>query len=165
AQAMLQDQLAISDDDLDELESLWNDPEAREEFADTVASVFGDGAATIDAAGRQEMITFLTENTELSEAEAAARVDPLIERYEEAQEDLAELEDDVRIAGQDAADALSVAAMWAGRDDAGLGVLPPRCGPSARRALRPDRSGGATFGGRAPESGRAILGSGPEEVP
>ena len=113
AQTLLQDQLALSDDALEELEPLWNDPEAREEFAETVADVFGDGTATIDEAGRQELVTFLTANTELSEAEAEARVDPLIERYEEARAGLAELEEDVRMAGQEAADALSAAAMWA----------------------------------------------------
>ena len=113
AQTVLQDQLAVADDALDELEPLWNDPEAREEFVETVAGVFGDGSAAVDEAGRQELITFLVENTELTDAEAAALVDPLIERYEEARAGLAELEEDVRVAGQEASDALASAAMWA----------------------------------------------------
>ena len=112
-QTALQDQLALSDDVLDELEPLWTDPEARREFADAIAQVFEDGRATVDPADRQNLITVIAENTELSEAEAEARVDGWIERYEAAQVRLVQLEDDLRMAGQEAADALANAAMWA----------------------------------------------------
>lgn len=111
-QATLEDRLALSDDVLDELEPLWTDPEARREFADEIAEVFEDGDATIDEADRQNLISFVVENTELSETEVEARVDGWIERYEEAQARLAELEEDVRIAGEEAAEALANAAMW-----------------------------------------------------
>ena len=113
AQELLEEQLALSDDVLDELEPLWADPAARREFADQLAQVFDDGNATIDAADRQDLITFIADNTELSEAEIEARVDRWIERFEEAQARLVELADAVRMAGQEAADALASAAMWA----------------------------------------------------
>ena len=112
-QAMLEEQLALSDGVLDELEPLWTDPAARREFADEIAEVFEDGSATIDAADRQRLITFIAENTELSQAEIESRVDGWIERFEDAQARLVELEDDLRMAGEEAADALANAAMWA----------------------------------------------------
>jgi low affinity Fe/Cu permease len=112
-QAMLEDQLELSDDVIDELEPLWADPEARREFADEIAAVFEDGSATIDAADRQDLIAFIADNTELSQTEIESRVDRWIERFEEAQARLVELEDDLRMAGEEAADALANAAMWA----------------------------------------------------
>lgn len=112
-QEALEDQLALSDDVLDELEPLWTDPAARREFSDAVAGIFEGGSATVGDEDRQELITVVAENTELSEAEAEARVDAWIDRYEEAQASLVELEEDIRIAGQEAADALASAAMWA----------------------------------------------------
>ncbi len=112
-QELLEEQLALSDDVLDELEPLWTDPAARREFADEIAQVFDDGNATIDAADRQNLIDYIAENTELSEADIEARVDGWIERFEEAQARLVALEDDLRMAGEEAADALASAAMWA----------------------------------------------------
>lgn len=112
-QATLEEQLALSDDVLDELEPLWTDPNAQQEFADLIAQVFVDESATIDAADRQDMIDFLTANTELTEPEIETRVDGWIQRFEEAQAKLAELEDELRMAGEEAADALANAAMWA----------------------------------------------------
>ncbi|MFO8150590.1 MAG: hypothetical protein R6T93_09850 [Trueperaceae bacterium] len=112
-QELLEEQLALSDDALDELEPLWTDPAARREFADEIARVFDDESAAIDAADRQDLIDFIAENTELSEGGIEARVDRWIERFEEAQARLVELEDDLRMAGEEAADALAGAAMWA----------------------------------------------------
>ncbi|MDZ7708334.1 MAG: hypothetical protein U5J97_10695 [Trueperaceae bacterium] len=55
-QAMVEDQLALSDDVLDEVEPLWTDPDAQQEFTDLITQIFGDGNATIDGADRQDMI-------------------------------------------------------------------------------------------------------------
>ena len=112
-QATLEHQLALSDDVLDELEPLFTDPAARRAFADAIAQVFEDGSATVNEADRQNLITVVAQNTELSQAEATVRVDRWIVRYEDAQARLVQLEDDLRMAGQEAADALANAAMWA----------------------------------------------------
>jgi hypothetical protein len=112
-QTALENQLALSDDVLDELEPLWTDPAARSQFGDAIADVFADDSATVSPEDREDLITVIADNTELSEAEAEARVDRWIDRYEEAQASLAELEDDIRLAGEEAADALASAAMWA----------------------------------------------------
>ena len=113
ARALLEEQLDLSGDVLDELEPLWTDPGARRELRDAVVQAFDDGDATVDAADRQNVIDVVADNTDLSEAEIEARVDAWIERFEEAQEGLAALEDDLRVAGEEAADALAGVAMWA----------------------------------------------------
>lgn len=112
-QAMLEEQLDLSDDVLDELEPLWTDPNARQEFTGLIAQVFDDESATIDEADRQDLIDYIAENTDLTETEIEARVDGWIERFEEAQARLVELEEDLRMAGEEAAEALASAAMWA----------------------------------------------------
>ncbi len=112
-QEALQDQVALSDDVLDELDPLWTDPAARSQFSQAIADVFEGGNATVSDADRQDLIAVVADNTELSEAEAEARVDAWIDRYEEAQASLVELEDDIRVAGEEATDALASASMWA----------------------------------------------------
>ncbi len=113
AQAILEEQVDLSDTVLDELEPLWTDVGARRDLRAAIVQAFDDGSATVDAADRQNLIDVVADNTELSEAEIEARVDGWIERFEEAQERLLALEDDLREAGQEAADALAGAAMWA----------------------------------------------------
>ncbi len=112
-QALLEDQLALTEDVVAEVEPLWTDPQAAQEFRTLLSQVFVEGSATIDAADRQDMIDFLAENTELTETEIETRVDDWIQRFEDAQARLAELEEQLRAAGEKAADALANAAMWA----------------------------------------------------
>ncbi len=97
----------------EEMGELWQDPAARNEFRTVVQRIFRDGEPTVAEADRTELVDVIATNTELSEAEAEARVDGWVETYEAAQVRLAEVEEELREAGEVAADALAQAAMWA----------------------------------------------------
>lgn len=96
----------------EELEPLWTDPAARSEFRATVRRIVRDGGPVTNAE-RDELVDVVATNTELSEAEAADLVDRVIAAYERGRVELAQLEQDLRVAADAAADALSRAAMWA----------------------------------------------------
>jgi hypothetical protein len=112
-EGVIEEQRALLEDVQDEMEPLWTDRAARSEFRTVVTRVLRDPGPTVSEADRQELIDVVATNTELSEAEAAERVDDWIARYEAAQERLAQAERDIRQAGESLADALSQAAMWA----------------------------------------------------
>jgi hypothetical protein len=110
---VIDEQRVLLEDAQEEMEPLWTDPAARAEFRTVVMRVLRDGQPTVDPADRQQLIDVVATNTELSEAEAEARVDDWIARYEAGQERLAQAEQDLRVAGQRVSDALARAAMWA----------------------------------------------------
>jgi hypothetical protein len=110
---VIEEQRMLLEDAQQEMEPLWTDPAARSEFRTVVTRILRDEQPTVDPADRQQLIDVVAANTELSEAEAEARVDGWIARYEEGRERLARAERDLREAGQRASDALGRAAMWA----------------------------------------------------
>jgi hypothetical protein len=112
-EGLVEEQRAILAEFQEELEPLWTDPAARRELRGVVTRIVTDGSPTVREADRQALIDVIAQNTEFSEAEAAVGVDDFIERYEAAQERLAEAEVALREAGQVAAEALSRASMWA----------------------------------------------------
>ncbi|MBA2665527.1 MAG: hypothetical protein H0U69_00665 [Trueperaceae bacterium] len=110
---VIEEQGMLLEDVQEEMAPLWADPAARNEFRSVVTRILRDGRTAVDPADRQELIDVVATNTELSEAEAEARVDDWIGRYEAVRERLAGAEEELRQAGQRAADAIAQAAMWA----------------------------------------------------
>jgi len=104
---------ALTGDAQAELDPLWNDPTARREFRTVVVRIVRDGEPTVSDADRDDLIAVVAENTELAPPEAEALVDDWVERYEDAQARLGQLEGDLREAGQAASDALAAASRWA----------------------------------------------------
>lgn len=112
-EAVIEEQSSQLEAIQEEMADLWEDQAARNEFHTAVQRIFRDGESTVSEADRDELVDVVATNTELSEAEAEARVDGWVETYEAAQVRLEEAEQELREAGQAAADALAQAAMWA----------------------------------------------------
>jgi hypothetical protein len=104
---------ALTGDAQAELDPLWTEPAARREFRAVVVRIVRDGEPTVSDADRDDLVAVVAENTDLTLAEAEALVDDWVARYEDAQARLAQLEGDLREAGQAASDALGAASMWA----------------------------------------------------
>jgi hypothetical protein len=97
----------------EEMEPLWTDPTARRQLQTVVTRILRTGGPTVSEADQQELVTIVATHTDLSTAEANARVNEWVARYEEGQQALAQAEAELREAGQAAADALARASMWA----------------------------------------------------
>jgi plasmid maintenance system antidote protein VapI len=96
----------------EELEPLWTDPAARAEFRADVRRIVRDRGPVTEAQ-RASLVDTVATHTELSEAEAAERVDRLIAAYERTRAEIQQLEADLRVIGDDVAAALARAAGWA----------------------------------------------------
>jgi plasmid maintenance system antidote protein VapI len=96
----------------EELEPLWTDRQVRAEFRSAVRRIVRD-AGPVTEAQRQELIDVVATHTELSEAEAAERVDRWIDAYDRTRAEIVELERDLRVIADDVAAALARAAGWA----------------------------------------------------
>ncbi|MEX2536065.1 MAG: hypothetical protein WD273_10775 [Trueperaceae bacterium] len=83
------------------------------EISTLIGQLFSEGQDVADSATREDLVTALTERTDMSQEEAEQTVDNWVQTYEDAQQALEEAQQTLEEAAQTATDAVSTAAFWA----------------------------------------------------